>query len=437
MDNSELITFKLRESLQRWFSLPERVLQHQTITAYRKQPIRFKTVHAGRRSYKTEIAKRTLITEGLLQTNQSLFFGAPTRDQAKRLAWNDLKQFAGPMMVAHSDTELWLRLINNSEVWVIGFDKPERFEGKPQWHGGILDEFADMKPTVWTQNVLPALTDTKGWCWLIGVPAGKKHYYELTQYARLSGDPEWADYCWLSREVIDPEEIEHFRGLYDERTFRQEFEGTFESYEGRAYPYYNSDVHRKIQPFDSRLAISIACDFNLDPCVWVLGQDKGGFISIQDEIKQRQTDIWRMCNELKVRLEQRIGNECRKHLALFYGDYEHGQSRSVSATRSSWQIIRDEFKDWNIEFRLRGHPRIIDRVNAVNSKLRTAKGEVQLGLDPSCIESHKDFEMVDMLMLQSATEKAKAKDRTHATDDIGYWINYEYPIAPQIQTRVY
>jgi hypothetical protein len=429
-----LTSHRLQVASQRWFVLPERVLRHPTITRYRMEPSRFKTVHAGRRSFKTEIAKRTLVTEAMSHSGIRLFFGSPTRDQAKKIAWDCLKKLSAPVISSASETELWLKLTSGSEIHVIGFDKPERFEGS-LWHGGILDEYADMKPTVWTENVLPALTDTKGWCWLIGVPGGKNHYFELVQYARNSGDPNWKDYNWLSSEVLDPQDIEQFREQYDERTFRQEFEGSFESYEGRAYVYYDSESHRKPQLFDPRIAVSVSCDFNLDPCIWIIGQDKSGFISVQDEIKQSQTDIWRMCSGLKDKLTKRVGSEAHKHLLLFYGDYEHGQSRSVSATASSWQIIRDEFKGWNVEFRLRGHPRIIDRVNSVNSKLRTAKGAIQLSLDPCCTETHKDFEMVDMAMLQNPQDKSKMKDRTHASDCVGYWVNYEYPLRRSVFTQ--
>ena len=405
------------------------------ISRYRNDLIRFKVVHAGRRSYKTEISKRTLVSEGMANVSQNFFFGAPTHGQAKAIAWNDLKELALPVTLDYSETELWIKLLTGSTIHAVGFDKPERFEGR-LWHGGILDELPDMKPSVWNENVRPALTDTRGWCWLIGVPGGKNHYYELSQYALHSGDPEWADYNWFTSDVLDPDEVNKERDRLDERTFRQEYEGSFESYEGRAYSYYDSDKHRKVQSFDSRLPVRISCDFNLDPCVWVLGQDRSGFISIQDEVKQHRTDIWKMCGELKRRLETRVGGECRKHHTVFYGDYEHGQSRSVSATASSWQIIRDEFRDWNVEFRYRGHPRIIDRVNAVNSKLRTAKGEIQLGLDPSCVESHSDFEVVSIDMLQSPTEKNKMPNRTHASDCIGYWVSYDYPIR-QTETKVY
>jgi hypothetical protein len=365
-----------------------------------------------------------------------LFFGAPTRDQAKRIAWEDLKTLSMPLWSEEpSESDLRIKLLTGSEIWVLGFDKPERAEGTV-WHGGILDEFGNMKESVWSETMSPALRDTHGWCWMIGVPEGRNHYYELSLYARNAKDPEWQDFNWFTADVLDPEEIEKERLRLDERTFRQEYEGSFESYEGRAYVYYDSERHRKAQLFDSKFPVCVSCDFNLDPCVWIVGQDKAGFISVQEELKQRQTDIWKMCNELKRRLDGRIGIHSRKHPVIIYGDLEHGKTRSVSAVRSSWQILRDEFTEWNVEFRLRPHPRIVDRVNAVNSKLRNAKGDAQLGIDPKCVELHKDFEMVSLDILQSASEKGKQPDRTHASDNLGYWINYEYPVQ-RPETRIY
>ena len=363
---------------------------------------------------------------------QSLFVGLPTRDQAKRIFWEDLKELTLPVTVDKSESELWIKTITGSEIWVLGFDKPERFEGK-RWNGGILDEFANMKESTWNENVMPALRDTKGWAWLIGVPEGKNHYYELSEYARSGIDPEWEDYSWLSQDVMDEAEVMKEMARLDERTFRQEYCGSFESYEGRAYVYYDSIVHRKPQVFDENYPLCFCLDFNLDPCIWLIGQDRNGFISFQDEIKQRQTDIWKMCAALKRRIEYTLGNKQYTHKLLFYGDYEHGQARSVSATSSSWQILRDEFKHYNAEFRLKGHPRIIDRVNSVNSKLRSADGVVRLGVDPKCIELAKDFEMVSMDML---TEKKNAGDRTHASDAAGYFINFEYPTTGKIQGHI-
>ena len=363
---------------------------------------------------------------------QSLFVGLPTRDQAKRIFWDDLKELALPVTVDKSESELWIKTITGSEIWVLGFDKPERFEGK-RWNGGILDEFANMKESTWNENVMPALRDTKGWAWLIGVPEGKNHYYELSEYAKSGIDPEWEDYSWLSQDVMDEAEVMKEMARLDERTFRQEYCGSFESYEGRAYVYYDEKTHRKIQPFNEKYPLCISCDFNLDPSIWVMLQNKDGFISIQQELKQKQTDIWKMAIELKRRIKQTVGEQREKTFPIyFYGDFEHGQTRSLSATATSWQVIRNEFAGYNVQFRLKGHPAIVDRINAVNSKMRSADGKVNFGLDPQCVESHKDFEMVSSDMLTSQTAKSNAGDRTHASDNIGYFTDYEFPIRKLI-----
>ena len=348
---------------------------------------------------------------------RNFFFGAPTREQTKRIAWNDLKLFAEPVLKSKSETELWVELTTGSKIWCVGFDRPERFDGTP-WHGGIVDEYGDMAEEVWPEHIYPALMDTGGWCWLIGVPAGRNHYFELSEYAR-SGDPDWEDYCWFSEDVLDPKEIDAARRTLDERTYRQELQGSFESYEGRAFPYYDSHVHRLPSHFVSNRSLCVACDFNLDPCIWVLGQDMGGTIVGLDEIVQHRTDIWKMCAELSKRAE-RYG---AKQL-VFYGDFQHGKSRSVSAIASSWHIIREQFP--NADFRIRPNPRILDGVNAVNAKLRNTRGEVQFRLDPKCMESHKDFEQCG---LQDIMDRTEGKDRGHASSCFRYWVHYEYPVV--------
>jgi hypothetical protein len=409
----------------RWFQIPDRAWNHPQVVAYRTSQVRFETVHAGRRSFKTEIGKRRVVGAGLGNPGKRYFFGGPTRDQTKRIAWKDLKDLTPEWAKKRvSESELFIELVNRAELHCIGFDRPERFEGTP-WDGGVLTEFPHFSDTAWNENIAPALRDTGGWAIIEGVPEGRNHYWELSQYAKTSGDPEWADYCWTTAEVRDPAEIEKERARLDERTFRQEYEGSFESYEGRAYSYYDPDVHRKPVSFESTRPICVAADFNLDPCIWLIGQARGDIVVVGDEIKQRQTDIWKMCAELKHRLTLLAGDQVAKRAIIFYGDLEHGKSRSVSATTGSWEIIKQEFSGYNVEYRLRSHPRIVDRVNAFNSKLRNARGESRFVVDPRCVELHRDLEMVDMNMLTKETDTG---DRTHASDAVGYWISVEWPI---------
>ncbi len=105
-------------------------------------------VPAGRRSGKTELAKRRLVVAIPRDTgfaDPRYFAAAPTRDQAKRIFWKDLKALIPSEWVRRIyETELCITTIFSSEVWVVGLDKPQRIEGVA-WDGGVLDEYANMR----------------------------------------------------------------------------------------------------------------------------------------------------------------------------------------------------------------------------------------------------------------------------------------------------
>ena len=173
---------------------------HPVQQAWWNAKTRFNVVPAGRRSGKTEIAKRKLINALYTPANEPdprYFAAAPTRDQAKAIFWNDLKLMVPRHLLAEAprETELCIKIINGAELYVVGMDKPERIEGRP-WNGGVLDEFGNMKPGAWGENVRPVLSDRSGWCDLIGVPEGRNHYYDVAKYAQfgdplIGTDPEW------------------------------------------------------------------------------------------------------------------------------------------------------------------------------------------------------------------------------------------------------
>lgn len=409
-----------------------RVESHPIITKFRNDNIRFKTCHAGRRSYKTEIGKRTLIVAAIQTPNESFFAGAPTRSQCKDILWNDLKELAPKIFLRGkpSETELTIWFKNGSEISLYGLDEPTRIEGKRR-KGCLITETPHCKPQIIDNSIMPILRDTHGWAMFEGRPYGKNFYQELCERGKT--DPEWKDYCWDSSDVMDPLEVAKDYALMDTRTYQQEYEGKFVSYEGRAYVYYDKDAHCFEQPFNPALPISVSCDFNITPCIWELGQDTEELTYEFDELVQKQTDIWKMCSGLKDKLTGKLGEKARSHKLIFYGDYTSSKSRDVSAIASSWQIIRDQFAGWNSEFKLRSNPRILDRVNAFNSRLRSADGKKHFGHSKSCIELMKDLERVDMEMLTSSKESAG--ERTHASDAVGYKITFLHPVKSREYTR--
>jgi len=290
-----------------------------------------------------------------------------------------------------------------------------------------------MKPEVWPAHVEPALRDTRGWCWFVGVPEGKNHFYSLVEYARSGENPNWGDYCWLSSEVMHPEEISEVQAHLDPRMFRQEYEGSFESYEGRVYCYFDADVHRVDRGLQWNVPIFVACDFNVTPCIWIIGQDTNEITYVHQEVCRRNTDVFKMCAELKKTLIEMMGNseaQAKIYPIRFYGD-SSGMGRNFNATLSSWEIIRKEFEGWKVRFCLQQNPRIVDRVNAVNARMRTADGAVRFGCNESCVELMRDFDRCELDDLQE--RKSQAGDRTHASDALGYMIHYEHPIYPKVK----
>src|SRR5690606_27340915 len=133
-------------------------------------------------------------------------------------------------------TDLSIRFYNGAEVQVGGMEKPERWEGRPI-DGAMLDEYANMKPDAWGKHIRPGLSTKgrEGWAWLIGVPEGRNHYWELYKRAKDGDDPTWSAHHWPSKLIVSPEEIEAARRELDPLTFEQEYEGSFVNFAGRAY----------------------------------------------------------------------------------------------------------------------------------------------------------------------------------------------------------
>ena len=82
------------------------------------------------------------------------------------------------MMRPPSEGQLSITPANGAEISVVGLDAPERIEGR-SINGAVLDEYGNMKPSVWGEHLRPALSDRLGWCDFIGVPEGRNHYYDL------------------------------------------------------------------------------------------------------------------------------------------------------------------------------------------------------------------------------------------------------------------
>lgn len=404
---------------------------HPVQQALWKDPVRFKVAPAGRRSGKTELAKRFLtasLTDIKPWPDPRYAAFAPTRDQAKRIYWSDLKRLVPEEWKAKtSESDLMIQTRWGSELWVLGMDKPERIEGTP-WDGVVLDEYANMKPHVWPAHVRPALSDRNGWAWMIGVPEGRNHYYDLFTFACDPANPDWRGYTWFSSDILPPEEVEAARRELDPATFQQEYEAAFVAFQGRVYYPFNRAEHVRPFPYDPKDDLWLCLDFNVSPGVAALLQDRDGITGAVDEIyipKHSNTEA--VCREFVTRYGSHAGR------VRLYGDATGGARGTAQTAGTDWDLVRTALRpvfSGRVSDRVpRSNPPERARINAVNSRLKTASGDVHLAVDPRCGFLIRDFEGVRVLEGTSGEiDKKSDPNLTHLTDAVGYALEVEYPV---------
>lgn len=427
----------------RWTTL--RTIAEQ-VEAY-NSPHRFNTLACGRRSGKTElIGKRRLIYRALRGSRYPTpryFVAAPTRDQAKRIYWSDLKAMIHPSWRKGdpSETELVIRLHNGAEIHVVGMDKPERVEGVG-WDGCVLDEYANMKPGAWQENIRPSLSDRSGWCDFIGVPEGRNHYYELDTLAKsemlkFGAESEWGSYHWVSALILPQKEIQAAKRHMDPLTFQQEYEASFVNFQGQCY-YCYTDAHISTRiPYDPEQPLILCFDFNVSPGVAIVCQelqlphqapDETGTAVIGEVHIPRNSNTPAVCRKLIEDWGEHPGT------VMVYGDATGGARGTAKVAGSDWDIIQDELKGvygQRLFMRVpRGNPKERTRVNAMNTRLLDGEGNIHMMVNSFTAPNiHRDLEGVRVLEGGSGEiDKRNDPKLSHASDALGYYIAEEFPI---------
>lgn len=414
------------QDLARWYPLTE----HPTQRALVEDKVRFKVVPAGRRSGKTERAKRFVAREAMREPG-AYFVAAPTRDQVKRIYWHDLKRLCFCSMLPEKprETELIIPFPNGSTLSLVGLDQPQRMEGII-WTGGVIDEIADVHDTAWPENISPALDtidprrpDFRAWCWLIGVPDGLNHYYDLAEYARTSNDPDWKLYTWKSSDILPPDVIEAAKRRMSPRQYRQEYEASFETASGRVYedygPWnYTSEV---IGPHEQLMWHH---DFNFTPLSSGVGVRRGDAFYILDEIVLQSA----VARQSALEFVEKYKNHLNRNV-IIYGDpagragEKHGHASDYTEME---QVLRAA--GWNVTRKVKAAaPAIKDRQNAVRAKIRNAAGESSLFVNPERAKYvHKGFATVQIK--PGSTFIEIDSEYQHITTAVGYCVDYEWPI---------
>ncbi len=437
----------------RWFKMK----RADEIVRLYNSPALHRIVAAGRRSYKTEFAKRCNIDgdthhKGAMQSINGRFgVGAPTRPQVKDVWWQDLKDLSKPFLAKPpNETDLILTFRTGSTIQLFGLDEPQRIEGR-LFDGFTMDECQECKPSAWSNSIYPTLTNTdrpEGWSLRIGRPKGRNHFFEWWRKAKTL--PNHDAFTWHSSLVLPREFIEAAERNLDPLSFRREYEASWDVAEGLAYYAWNRDRHVQPLQYDPSAPLVFCFDFNRNPGVAVIAQEqacgsrpcqcgfpgsKSGELCRGCGVRVPPVTVTAVIGQVRVMNSNtpevcaKLVNNWKHHEGQvhIYGDATGGQGGSAQTEGTNWELVRQYLSPHFLNMHwyvARSNPSEIDRVANTNARLMSAAGDVRLLVDEAkAPDVVRDFEGV---LVKEGGSGEIDKNRTpllsHLSDAIGYYL---------------
>jgi hypothetical protein len=381
---------------------------------------RFRVLVAGRRFGKSYLSCIELLRGAIERPGETFFYAAPTYRMAKDIAWKVLKKLVPKAWIkSKNETDLKIELVNGSTIELKGTENAMALRGR-SLAGVVLDEAAFMSSEVWFEVIRPALADKQGWALFISTPDGTASwFYELWQYAD-SGDDNWNrwQFTTIQGDNVPPEEIEAARGQLDARTFRQEFEASFENLSGLVAVSFGDENISTEAADISVLPLLLGVDFNVDPMSGICAVKKDDTLYVFDEIMMTGgATTWDFAEEVTRRfgVDRRViacpdpTGGARKTSGVGLTDHNilRRSGFSVSSPKAPWKIR--------------------DKITAVNTALLDATGTRRTVIHPRCKELIKSLRTLTYAPGTGLPNKNLGVD--HAFDAFGYLCLQQFNLA--------
>jgi PBSX family phage terminase large subunit len=390
----------------------------QAQTTIANDKTRFRVAICGRRFGKTHLAIRELSYFARIP-DQEVWYVAPSYKQAKQIVWRKLKNKLQDLKWVQkiNESELTIVLKNNSTISLKGADNPDSLRGVGL-DFLVMDEFADISSDAWYEVLRPTLADKQGHALFIGTPKGTSNWsYDLYTKHEIG----WSSYQYTTIDGgnVAVEEIEAARRDLDERTFRQEFLATFETYANRIFYSFDRKVNVKPYSGDLPSVVYIGMDFNIDPMSAVIFVRNGDILHAIDDIEIYSSNTNEMVEEINSRYP--------KSRIWVFPDPACRQRKTSAGGSTDLTILQ------NAGYTVKApnaHNPVRDGINAVNSKLCNALGEATLFIDPKC---KKTIECLDKLTYKEGTvQPDKSSGYDHMSDAFRYAVDYMFPVRKNI-----
>lgn len=380
---------------------------------------RFRVVIAGRRWGKTHLACREL-ARFARQPNRRVWYIAPSYRMAKQIAWDYLKArlYELNWVDKVNESDLSIRLINGSTISLRGADNPDSLRGV-FLDFVVFDEFAMIDEKAWQEVIRPALSDRRGSAMFISTPMGRNWAFDLYNRGLSLEEHQWESFTYRTIDGgnVAAEEIEAARKDLDARQFRQEYEASFETYEGVIYYNFTRDNVRVLEQRPQTLTVGM--DFNTSPMSAVVMARTQQGLHAFDEIVMYSSNTEEMVQELRRRYPTEN--------IIVYPDPAGVQRKTSAGGRTDITILQQA--GFQVKYRSQ-HPAVRDRINAVNALLCNASGERRLFVDPQCRRVIASLEK--QTYKQDTLVPNKDDGYDHMNDALGYATEMLFPIRRDV-----
>jgi phage terminase large subunit len=159
-------------------------------------------------------------------------------------------------------------------------------------------------------------------------------------------------------------------------------------------------------------------DFNVNPITAVVYvRNRTGLHAI-DEIVIHGSNTDEMVEEIRTRYSQ--------SRVTVYPDPAGVQRKTSAGGRTDISILQNA--GFSVLFK-RQHPRIRDRVNAINALMKNVSGEYRYTIDPKCKNLIESYEKLTYKEGTQVIDKDSGYD--HMFDAATYAVDYLFPVTDQ------
>lgn len=275
------------------------MILHQAQTSVAKDRHRFRVVNCGRRWGKTTLAILEMVAKAVFKDDSRVVYIAPTYQQARDIAWSELKKVCLPVQtnVNESRLEITIKTKNGGSALILlrGWESVESLRGQA-FDFVVIDEIAMMRNfwSSWEEVLRPTLTDRRGEVLFVSTPKGFNHFYDLCNKELTDSDFKTFHFSSYDNPHLPVDELNKAKATMPPDRFAQEYEASFQKTQGLVYKEFDRVKHLYDEDLSMHKFQKLgAVDFGYrNPAAVLTALWNGEKLFIDDEwYKRERTDI--------------------------------------------------------------------------------------------------------------------------------------------------